>query len=319
MDEFTKNLYIIYTDENSNFTYKDCKSFSMSSVIFPYEYYKEEIETEWNSIKLKYNVDEGVCLHFTDIKALLNPKYFDRDIKVRNENMEKIFCKDGTLDKGRLKNFYHEILNFIKEKDFTIITTVLNEPADEKFDTQIEKKYSNPLWYKLFRKHLNDITKYVLKEKCNLNKNNKKLNLNFKAKIRYDGDYGLSNKNDIRNAFSHSITTGTDDFNSEVIRECFDELRFINKAEVGYCSNCNLIPKCTNKNFSHAGNEIIDFIALYSGRYISKGENIKYHNSSFNNKNGTSNYKKSVTIKIDDEIIKPLDFFKNKIYKKCID
>ncbi|MDU5883184.1 DUF3800 domain-containing protein [Clostridium perfringens] len=318
MSNWNKNLYIIYTDESSNFTYKSCKSYSMSSIIIPYNHYKDVIEKEWNDIKTKYNIEEGVCLHFTDIKALLNPRYFEREEKKRNKAMEKIFCEDGNVNKNKLKEFYNDVLEFINKNKFTIITTVLNEETNKKFNDLIDRKHGNSIWYRLFKEHLNDITKYALSEKIDIDKKSKKLRLKFNAKIRYDGDYGLSNKNDIRNAFSHSITTGTNDFNAETIRDCFDELRFINKTEVGYCFSCDLIDKCTNKNFSHAGNEIIDFIAAYSGRGLSKKENLKYFKIDFKS-DGKNAYNKSVTIKIDDDLLKPLEYIEKKIYRKYIE
>ena len=42
---------------------------------------------------------------------------------------------------------------------------------------------------------------------------------NLFAKLRYDGDIELSTRNDFRNAFSHSISNGSDRFTAEAFTE----------------------------------------------------------------------------------------------------
>ncbi|MGG7198806.1 hypothetical protein ACQPUI_19085 [Clostridium butyricum] len=326
MIDFNPNLHIIYTDESNNFSYSTCTSCSIASIVTSQEYYINTLESDWNSLRQKYKVANGICLHFTDIKALLNPKYYTRLEKDRNLDMENIFFKPqnpsdkpqnplGTskmqLDTVLLYNFYCDVIDFIKNHDFTIIVSNYFYLKSKTFPT-IAKKHLNSDWYILFKNHLDDLIEYALREKY---KNSK---LKFQAKLRYDGDFGLSNKNDLRDAFSHSITSGTARFDSKTARTCFDELRFISKKEVGYCSNCTSLPSCTNKNYSHAGNEIIDFIAAYAGKYISKAENIKHFKDSLSKttKAAKSSYEKSVTIKILDKQLSPLDAIIPKIYMK---
>lgn len=313
MADFTSNLHIIYTDESINFSSPDCNSYSMSSIIAPYNYYVDKIEPNWNILRSKYNIPDGVCLHFTDIKALLNPKYIHRAINERNLSMENIFYKNNQLDQALLHNFYNDVLNFIKTNEFVVVTSNLTEPKSQKFHSCIQKKHVNSTWYILFKKHLDDLAEYALREKY-LTSESKGKPLKFKGKIRYDGDYNLSNKNDIRDAFSHSITTGTTRFNSSIIRNCFDELRFINKTEVGFCSNCSSLPSCSNKNFSHAGNEIIDFIAAYAGKSLVKTDYIKYHELSYPSENAEDSYKKATTLCVDNKVIEPINVISKKIY-----
>lgn len=326
MSDFNKNLHIVYTDESKNFSHPTCSSYSIASIITPQDYYINTLECDWNNLKLKYNISNGTCLHFTDIKALLNPRYYTREAKKRNLDMENIFCKaqnpPGTarnplgtrqkqLDSVLLHNFYCDILDFIKNHDFTIVVSNSFNITAKKFPPVLNK-HLNSDWYILFKNHLDNLICYALHEKY------VDSTLQFQAKLRYDGDLGLSNKDDLRDAFSHSITTGTTRFDSKTVRTCFDELRFINKKEVGYCSNCTNIPSCTNKNYSHAGNEIIDFIAAYAGKYITKNENIQHYQNSFNNPNvpGEVSYQKTVTIRINNVELTPLDVIIPKLYMK---
>ncbi|MCB2362199.1 hypothetical protein [Clostridium estertheticum] len=310
MTDFLTNLHIIYTDESPNFSYKTCTSYSMASIVAPQKYYIEDIEPNWNSLKKKYNIPNGVCLHFTDIKALLNPNYYIRSIKYRNPDMEKIFCDGIKLDYTLLYNFYIDVINFIKKYAFKIIVSNSYNLKNREFETAVQNTNLNSPWYLLFKNHLDDLTEYAFREKYSHSK------LNFQAKLRYDGDLGLSNKNDIRDAFSNSITTGTSRFNSKTIRTCFDELRFINKKEVGYCSNCTYVPSCTNKNYSHAGNEIVDFIAAYAGKYLTMNTNIDHFKNSFPIKKdqAESTYKKSISLKIGSHYLEPLSVIIPKIY-----
>lgn len=317
MADFTSNLHIIYTDESINFSPPNCNSYSMSSIIASYNDYVDKIEPNWNKLRSKYSIPDGVCLHFTDIKALLNPRYFTRKIEDRNPSMENIFCTNDQLDQTLLHNFYNDVLNFIKTNEFVVVTSNLTEPKSQKFDSYIQKNHVNSTWYILFKKHLDDLAEYALREKYLISRPKGKplkTALNFKGKIRYDGDYNLSNKNDIRDAFSHSITTGTTRFNSSIIRNCFDELRFINKAEVGFCSNCSSLPSCSNRNFSHAGNEIVDFIAAYAGKFLVKTDYIKYLKLSYPSENVEASYKKATTLFVDNKVIEPINTISNKIY-----
>lgn len=310
MGNFEKNLHIIYTDESSDFSHSLCSSYSMSSIVAPQKYYIDRIECDWNKLKKKYNIANGICLHFTDIKALLNPRYYSRSVEKRNVEMEKIFCDDhNNLKYDLLYNFYSDIIKFIDTHDFKVIVSNVYDYKSKQMNSNL-KKYTNSIWYILFKNHLDEIAEYSLREKYSNSQ------LKFIAKIRYDGDLGLSNKNDIRDAFSNSITTGTNRFTSEIIRNCFDELRFINKKEVGFCSNCKSIPSCTNKNYSHAGNEIIDFIAAYSGKHLTKDVNIDMFKQSFPDKKDRAeiSYQHSTTIKINDKLITPLDVIIPKIY-----
>lgn len=321
MSDFTKNLYIIYTDESENFSYKSCKSYSMTSIIVPYDYYNEKLEPDWNELKKKYKIPEGVCLHFTDIKALLRPNYFERESKTRNQAMEKIFSKKSKVNYQLLKSFYKDILTFIEEHEFSIVVTYLNERPEENFTKKIRKEHLHSSWYVLFRNHLDDLTEYAIRKMYRLDEK-VKIKRKFKAKIRYDGDYGLSNKNDIRDAYSNSVSIGTNRFNGKTVRDCIDELRFINKSDVGYSLKGKY--NQNNRITSHGGNEIVDFIAAYAGKFVTAEMNKRYLKTIFSEepyfkdldieKKIEEVYEKSMTIRIEDEILRPLESLEEKIF-----
>jgi len=107
--------------------------------------------------------------------------------------------------------------------------------------------------YMTFREHLNLMSVYLLNlHTAPANKQNVGI-----TKLRYDGDIGLGERDDLKEAYHHSISLGTRHFRSEVVRQLFDEIRFIGKHEVGQ-----------NTGVSHAGGEIIDFITSNITRYI---------------------------------------------------
>ena len=110
--------------------------------------------------------------------------------------------------------------------------------------------------------------------KTNLQTNPKAKFHNLFAKLRYDGDIDLSTRNDFRNAFSHSISNGSDRFTAEAFKDSFDEVRFIDKSEIGYCVSCE-DPACSARLINHAGNEILDFITIFVARHIGLASHVE--------------------------------------------
>lgn len=309
--DFEKNLFITYLDETRAYTYPNADMLIMASLTCQKAKYINTLEKEWNKIRKKYNVPDGVYLHAAGIKALLNPKYLTFQDKKRDFDLEKIFFKNGQVDKDLIYNFYVDIMNVIYKCEFDIVITSYRIDKTKQFDKDLSKKYCNTNWYILFREHLDNLAYFTMKKYLD----KKKCSVRFQTKLRYDGDQNLSSRDDIRDAFSHSITAGTKRFDAKLIRHVFDELRFINKSEVGNCTNCNT--ECDNRLISHAGSEIIDFIALYAGKYCNKEQMINDHVENFPNKtkeHAEKVYNNSVIIKIDDKKIEPLNFIKSKIF-----
>ncbi|MBA4688679.1 MAG: hypothetical protein H2184_16180 [Candidatus Galacturonibacter soehngenii] len=260
-EEFEKNMYITYLDEVINYEFKEVSYKSIVSITMRKLDYINILEPKWTELRIKYGVTDGVCLHFNDIKALLNPTYFNRKEKDRNFSIEKIFCLDNKVNYNKLICFYRDVLNILKNINFKIIITG-KRFLKPRTDKKIVEKYINTDWYIIFKDHLDNLANYMYNTSYNSESSKRKL---LKTKLRYDGDFNLGNKMDIRNAFSQAIANGTSKFNDKFIKECFDNLKFVDKTEVGKCTIC---PKdCNIRGISHAGNEILDFIALYISNF----------------------------------------------------
>ncbi|NLU52237.1 MAG: hypothetical protein GXX10_05180 [Clostridiaceae bacterium] len=272
-EKFEKRLYISYLDETTVYSLKDVIYLAVVSMTASKEKYIQSIERNWAQIRRRFGIKDGVCLHFTDIKALLNPKYYERPDKERNLDMEEIFCYNGKLQTDKLYNFYIDICNFIKDNDFTIQVSGERYLKSPMFANKKIKEFTNGYWYPLFRDHLDSMAYYFIKTAYDDYIEESKSNNNAKysnkmVKLRYDGDFELSVRNDFRNAFSHSISNGTKRFTSDAFKDIFDEVRFIDKSEIGYCVVCT--NECNSKLINHAGNEIVDFITLYAANFIAR-------------------------------------------------
>lgn len=312
-EEFEKNLYITYIDEVENYTYPDVIFKSIVSISMKKTNYISCIEKRWNELRNKYDVPTGVTLHFSDIKALLNPKYFSWNERERNKDMEKIFCKNNNgkeiVDTEKLYNFYQDVITIIKECSFDIIVT---GKRFEKTSMSKDKSIKDSLhteWYILFKEHLDNLGSYMLKKSYDNFKNLKKRKGKFKiltTKLRVDGDFGLSSRGDFRDVFAEVICNGTYRYSRFFTRKCFDSLKFIDKSEVGY------------SYISHAGNELVDFITLYAARGTYRDEFINdyMNNESSSRHKAENSYKKQIKILINDKSIYPFDEISKKIYKE---
>jgi len=284
------------------------------------EYYINHIEKGWADIRRKFKISDGVCLHFTDIKALLNPKYYQRPEEHRNLAMEKIFCDNRKLMTDKLYDFYSTICEFIKNCDFTIHVTGQKYLKSPMFKNKKIKDLTNGYWYPLFREHLDSMAYYFIKIAYDEYINELKTKPNAKyynkmVKLRYDGDYELSVRNDFRNAFSHSICNGTKRFTAKAIEDIFDEIRFIDKSEIGYCGICP--NDCSSKLINHAGCEIVDFITYYAANYIAhddmKNDYIQFDGKTDDEVEKIIQQKNTIEIGDKGKII-PIDYIYPKIF-----
>lgn len=321
-EDFEKRLYISYLDETTVYSFKNVIYHAVVSMTTSKENYIQNIEKGWAEIRRQFNIKDGVCLHFTDIKALLNPKYYERPEKERNLDMEEIFCNNGELLTDKLYDFYIAICDFIKDNDFTIQASGQRYIKSPMFTNKKIKELTNGYWYPLFREHLDAMTYYFIKIAYDEYLENIKTNTNAKyfnkmVKLRYDGDFDLSVRNDFRNAFSHSISNGTKRFTSDAFKDIFDEVRFIDKSEVGYCILCP--NDCNSRLINHVGNEIVDFLTLYAANYIAF-DYMKHDFMEYEGKiesDAESIIKQKLTISINGKkAITPLDVIKPKIFKE---
>ena len=198
---------------------------------------------------------------------MLNNKYFNRPEKERNFNIEKAFCNGKVVDKDKLYNFYIDIIKIINECEFDVLIT--GARYDKSSNLKKHKTQMQNNWYTLFKGHLDNLAEYMVFK----SENNKKRKL-YSTKLRYDGDEYLESKPHIIHAYADTICNGTSRFNTDHCRKCFNSLKFIGKEEVG-----------SVKEISHAGMELLDFIALYAVKYDIKDimieDYIKFKNVSY--------------------------------------
>lgn len=316
-EEFEKNMYITYLDEVVNYTFGDMSYKSIVSISMAKSVYINDLEMKWSELRKSFNVPDGVCLHFTEIKALLNPSYFNRQENERCEEIEKIFCNNGVVDKEKLNRFYNKVLDIADSIDFDLIITGKRFKRNEMSKNKLIKEYMNSEWYILFKEHLDLLAEYILMKsysKFNLNRStNKKLKI-LKTKLRYDGDYGLMPRDDFRDAYAHIISNGTKKYNGKLAKQCFDNLKFVDKTEVGLCNTCE--KGCNVRSISHAGNEILDFLALYISNTKCKDSMIRDYMEFGNKDNQEANnyYDKNIKIYINDQSIYPNKKINKKIF-----
>ncbi|NLL67731.1 MAG: hypothetical protein GX236_08570 [Clostridiaceae bacterium] len=276
VQDYEKRLCISYLDEADAFQLRDILLKTIVSITAKKNEYINNLESSWKQLRITYNIPQGQYIHFNKIKNLTNI-----NAKTHEPLYKNIFLNtsDGNVDYFKIYNFYMDILSIIKSNPFTIQATGI---ASLKSMTSLYGLYrTNSAMYQLFREHLDRMAGYLLKLSSDdyLQRKNDLLARGYSAtssvvnnldilyyltKLRYDGSYVLTERNDYRNAFSHSISDGTKHFNGEIIKEVFDTLSFISKDEVGLCTNCS--SPCNYELISHAGDELVDFITLYVAR-----------------------------------------------------
>lgn len=291
MEDYEKRLCISYLDEvdafiDSDFYFKAMVSFTALKNI-----YVATIEKDWQKLRDFYNIPSGLYLHFSAIKQLLtgNPA---------NMDFFNIFkTTTGTLDYKKLYDFYNDLINVIDQNYFVFQVTGIQ--ARKKFQKIIPQVKANSVMYQLFREHLDRMAFHMIDftveeynrshaELIRQKKFNEAKNLEpmyYFTKLRYDGSYLLSERDDYRNAFSHCIADGTMHFNSTTTKKVFDNLNFIAKKEVGLSKDCT--NPCNIDVISHAGAEIVDFAAIYIGRHMWK-DTFRNHQITKKGKNQTT-------------------------------
>ncbi|KAB2953704.1 DUF3800 domain-containing protein [Heliorestis acidaminivorans] len=257
-----ENICITYLDESRlvDFNTKE-EYYTIASITALREKYINEIEVKWAELRKEYNVPDGLNIHFTDVKYLLqiNPR------KPYKPEWINIFKEKNTDNVDRLKvyHFFKDIINTLEEMEFFIHITGINVNKEHIIRKQgawlKNRSYQPP--YIAFKEHLDLMVPYLikLKEQNQVGIENK--NKWYSTKLRYDGDVGLGERQDLKEAYHHAITIGTKHFRPEIINELYDEIRFVGKEEVS-----------TGKEVTHAGSEIIDFIATIVSRNLWKRE-----------------------------------------------
>lgn len=275
IQEYEKRLCITYLDETEPYLLKDFTTKAIVSLTALKNKYCL-LEDAWKRLRAKYNVPSGQYLHFTDVKQLLKP---DKS-KYKPEFSSLFSDKSGSIDYDKLHNFYSDVLDIINTHDFIVQATgTISNKLSKAIPGYVK---NNSEMYRIFREHFDKIAFYLLSltdsdykkrvavhsSKGNSQKaTNEKIHY-YLTKLRYDGSYEFTDRNDFRNVFASCITDGTTVFKSETIKSVFDTLSFIPKSEVGLVANC--ANPCDLMPVIHAGSEIIDFISIYVARDMFK-------------------------------------------------
>lgn len=256
MTEQKDSLCMTYLDEFKRLI-GHTNYYTIVSVTAPMESYKEVFEKKWWEFRHKFNIPDGLTMHFTNIKHLLKTSVPDDN--PHNPDWVNVFkARDGSIDYGKMFRFYTELLDFIKTTPFIVQATGVRTDKDGDIRSISSGPLKNQIFmvpYVGFREHLNLMATYLMK----LNSYNPaaKSHKMLSTKLRFDGDLGFGERDDLREAFHHSITIGTKHFRPYRTRKLFDEIRFIGKDEVG-----------NSEEMCHAGNEVTDFIAANLARAI---------------------------------------------------
>lgn len=277
MNNDDDNLYYTYLDECKKNYLTDCmrkinpkytfEEYSITSITFKKDYYQEIFEQEWADFRDKYDMDGDKAMHFVEYKKL---------ISIDNRKPENIgfskFVEDGVFSEEKLKSFFKELRELLSKSKFFIVHTDYYWEKKQflikrsKFTTLQLKKASrnvaprllNAVPYVAMRKHLDSLMLSLLKNEATAPDFylDEELPNRVYTKLRFDADgKQFDARTDLKRAYNHTITVGSDNVREKTASEVLDEIRFIRKEEVGH----ELTP-------SHCGLEIVDMLcSMISG------------------------------------------------------
>ena len=272
LDECKRNfLTDLLKKENADF---DMQEYSITSLTFEKEYYQSDFEIKWSEFRKKYNMDGKKAMHFVEYKKLINPEArTPENIGYSN------FLIDGEFSVEKLKDFFRELKAMLDEAKFFIVHTdfiwekkqyLVRRNKIDKIDKSSLKKLSrnvaprllNAVPYVSMRKHLDSLLLSLLKQEI-VGKEipnglylDEELPKKIYTKLRFDADgKEFDARTDLKRAYNHTITVGSDNVREKHAVEILDEIRFIRKEEVGH----DLIP-------NHCGLELVDMLcSMISG------------------------------------------------------
>ena len=253
-----ENICITYLDESQMVDQATKEEYyTIASFTSLKENYINEIESKWSDLRRRYNIPDGLNIHFTDVKYLLesNPR------KPYKQEWVNIFKESGSENVDHLKvyQFLSDIITTLGEMEFSIHITGIKVDKEHIIRKQgnwlKNRSYQPP--YIAFKEHLDLMVPHLLNLNTHSQEGMDKKSKWYSTKLRYDGDVGLGERQDLKEAYHHAITLGTKHFRPEIINELYDEIRFIGKEEVS-----------TGNEVTHAGSEIIDFIATIVSRNL---------------------------------------------------
>lgn len=120
-----EGLYYSYSDEcKRNFitnqlnAIEKCRNldyYSISSVIFEADYYKEEFEARWKELRERYNICSTECLHFAEYKKLFSKDHIDNIKSYFEKEEERRKDPQDITYNGKTENFQESCKRFKKE------------------------------------------------------------------------------------------------------------------------------------------------------------------------------------------------------------
>lgn len=265
LDECKKNYL---TDRMGKIEKKySFEEYSITSITFKKSYYQEIFEKKWAEFRTKYDMDGDKAMHFVEYKKL---------ISIDNRKPESIgfskFVVNGSFSEEKLKSFFKELRELLAESEFFIVHTDYYWEKQQfltkrpKFNTHQLKKASrnvaprllNAVPYVAMRKHLDSLMLSLLKNEETAPNFylDEELPNRVYTKLRFDADgKQFDARTDLKRAYNHTITVGSDNVREKTASEVLDEIRFIRKEEVGH----DFVP-------SHCGLEIVDMLcSMISG------------------------------------------------------
>lgn len=268
-------LFYTYLDECKRNYLTDCmkrinpvfnfEEYSITSITFEKEYYQEEFETKWAQFRDKYDMDGKKAMHFVEYKKLI-----DREQRTPESIGYSNFVVDGEFSEDRLKQFFLDLKVLLTEGTFFIVHTDYYWEKQQylikrnKVETLQFKKLSrnvaprllNAVPYVAMRKHLDSLMLVLLKREVKEARVpdgfylDEELPKKVYTKLRFDADgKQFDARTDLKRAYNHTITVGSDNVREKTSAEILDEIRFIRKEEVGH----SFIP-------SHCGLELVDML-----------------------------------------------------------
>lgn len=312
LDECKRNYL---TETLKKHTEEKIEEYSITSVTFESKYYKSTFEHEWMKLCKKYQIDGDTAMHFVNYKKLINTNKTE-------ELVEKNYFLDANnqFSITLLKNFFQDLKKLLDSTDFFITHTdfywkpqqfLINRKQLEKIDLkktsrQIAPKILNNIPYIAMKKHLDSLMINLLKQDTGEGTFlDTELPNKINTKLRFDADgKQFDAREDLKQAYNHTVTTGSDTVKSETVVKILDEIRFIRKDEVGY-----------KKNPNHCGLEVVDLLCSM----ISAENRLKEYKKTLNlQEHSELSEGKFINLHFEDGDIIKFDSLLNKVKSKSI-
>lgn len=280
--------------------------------------YKDQMGNEmesvgWNDDYILYRADSLIDYENKEFKRNVKSKAkreFIDEYKIWSLFRKVDDNQLGVLDIEKLKSFYEDIFKIIKTAKFDILCTsvLFDNLATHRNSKQFNSEQVKSPYIIAFGEHL-DLLCFYLKNGF-INSGDQLPGRS--TKLRWDGDDGFNPRNDYRLMFNRVITNGTTHYQSNTVRKCLDEIRFVNKSEIGYYDNLE-----NQSIVSHIGCDMADFIAYFIGKFSIKDEIINMEiKKGLSLEDAEKKFMDSVTFKIGDRVFSPYEeILKEKILK----